>query len=327
MGGGLVSAEQRRAVQVVTFGESMILLDAAAAGPPTLASSMHVRFAGAESNFAIGLARLGVATEWISRVGADPFGEIILDTLRREGVDVGRCTVDGERRTGLFVKWRDGSTTHRHYYRDDSAASVLGIDDVRGLGAEWVHLTGITLGLSYSAATAVGFAAREAKQSGATVSFDLNYRAALWPDERAAYRAVQAVLPWTDWVLCSHDEGRALVGPRDGATPASLVARLRADGATGVLVRVGADGAHVTDGPDLLHVPVPQQVESIVDEVGAGDAFAAGFVYGLLERHSSADATVLGHRLAARALSVTGDWENLPTADEIESTMLTISSK
>jgi 2-dehydro-3-deoxygluconokinase len=236
MGGRLVSAGQRREVQVATFGESMVLLDAAAAGPPTLASSMHVRFAGAESNFAIGLARLGVPTEWISRVGADPFGEIILDTLRREGVDVGRCTVDGERRTGLFVKWRDGSTTHRHYYRDDSAASVLRIDDVRGLGAEWVHLTGITLGLSHSAATAVAFAAREAKQSGATVSFDLNYRAALWPDERAAYRAVQAVLPWTDWVLCGLDEGRALVGPRDGATPASLVARLRADGATGVLV-------------------------------------------------------------------------------------------
>ncbi|MGW4332048.1 sugar kinase [Rhodococcus koreensis] len=300
--------------RVLTFGETMILLDPDASGPLELSSRMQIRFAGAESNFAIGLARLGVPTEWVSRVGDDDFGRIILSTLADEGIDVQRCNVDAARSTGLFFKWREGPTTHRQYYRGGSAATGLAAEDVLPLNADWLHVTGITMSLSDSAAAAVRVAARHARTSGTKVSFDVNYRPSQWSDASAARTAALDVIPSADWVFCGIEEGQQVFGATDAHDLARI---LRESGASNSLIRVGSDGAYVTDGGTLQHVPIPELVADIADEIGAGDAFSAGFVYGQLDGKTATESAVLGHRLAARALAGTGDWETLPTSVEL----------
>ena len=110
---------------LVTLGETMALFGAATIGPLRNATTMTVGAAGAESNVAIALARLGVRVTWISRLGRDPFGDMIEDGLRAEGVDVSHVR-RYDARTGLFLKWRGGEERGVAYYRAGSSASLVG---------------------------------------------------------------------------------------------------------------------------------------------------------------------------------------------------------
>ena len=265
---------------VLTVGETMALLDPHGVGVPGSGTAFTLRFAGAESNFAVALARLGVSVAWVSRLGHDVFGDRIEHGLRAEGVDV-RHVVRDDARTGLFVKWGSGEERGVAYYRAGSAASRLSPIDVpeEALdGVRLVHLTGITMAISESGRALVVDLARRAKEAGATVLFDPNFRPALPDTAAAAAERQRDVLPYVDWYLTGEDEATRLWG--DEEIP------------TRVVLRVGARGA-IVDG---VRVPCAREV-SIVDEIGAGDAFAAGFAYGLLEG--------------------TGDWETLPRLADV----------
>ena len=142
---------------------------------------LTLRFAGAESNFAIALARLGIDVAWISRLGRDPFGDLILAAVAGEGVET-RWVLRDDAPTGLFCKWRAGGRSHVTYRRAGSAASRLQVGDVPDEaldGVRVVHLTGITMAISESARELVLDVARRAKERGATVVFDPNFRPAL----------------------------------------------------------------------------------------------------------------------------------------------------
>jgi 2-dehydro-3-deoxygluconokinase len=294
---------------VLTAGESMGLLDPD--GELEYGCTVRLRMAGAESNFAIALSRLGVPTRWISRVGCDPIGELIVGALDVEGVDVSGVIRDPGAPTGMYYKARAGGRTVVHYYRHGSAASRLAPGDVPGValdGVAHVHLTGITMGLSASAADLVAGLAERAHARGIGVTFDLNWRAALWDGPAAARAAYVRVLPWADWVLCGAEEGRIVFG---GSTAAETIGALRAAGARDAVVRVGARGAVLLEGGEEL-VIAPRELVEVVDEVGAGDAFAAGFVYALLSGAPAAEAVGVANRLAAASLQGTGDWETLP---------------
>ena len=316
-------------MSVLTAGETMALLDPLGDGVPGPGTSFTLRFAGAESNFAVALARLGVRVSWVSRLGRDPFGDMIEAGLREEGVDVSRVVRD-EARTGLFVKWRGGEGRGVAYYRAGSAASRLRPEDVPDEaleGVRLVHLTGITMAISETGRALVVDLARRARERGATVLFDPNFRPALPDTPEAAAERQRAVLPYVDWYLTGEDEARLLWG--DAEIPARTVLRVTGGAAyvdwylTGedearllwgdeeiplrTVLRVGARGA-IVDG---VHVPCPREV-AIVDEIGAGDAFAAGFAYGLLEGWTPVECAHAGNVLAARALEGTGDWETLP---------------
>jgi len=173
-----------------------------------------------------------------------------------------------------------------------------------------VHLTGITQALSEGARSLVQRVAEGAQRAGAAVTFDANYRAALWPDAAAARQAQERLLPLVDWYFCGEDEARALWGEGD---PGVLTQRIRSAGARGVVMRVGEQGAFV--GAEL--VPPPRLV-AVRDEVGAGDAFDAGFVYAMLRGLPPRACALVGHLVAARALRGTGDWETLPHLREVE---------
>ncbi len=271
-------------------------------------ATYRLRIGGAESNFAVALARLGIGVTWISRLGADPFGALVTETLAAESVIV-RAVRDDERPTGVYFKSRVDGATRMHYYRAGSAASQLAPADVPDDsfdGVELVHLTGITTALGSGPRKLVHDVARRARARGITVLLDLNYRPALW---RSPTEAASA-LPEADWVLCGAEEGNLLFGT---ASPDELAAAVGAN----IAIRVGERGAVVTTGDGLVEVR-PRRLHDVVDEVGAGDGFAAGFAYGLLQGWPPVRCADVGNVIAAGALKGGGDWETYPYLAEIE---------
>ena len=298
-------------MSVLTVGETMILLDPVEDGPPDLGDLMWLRIAGAESNVAIGLSRLGVPVTWISVLGADVYGDLVERTLDGEGVRV-EARRDPTRPTGLFTKWRDGGRSHVLYHRHGSAASTLRPNDVPDSlldGVRLVHLTGITTALGEQPRALVHDLARRASERGAVILFDPNWRPALWLSAAAAAEAHRELLPFVDWYLCGVEEGMLLWG---GESAADVAAAVRAAGAGNAVVRVGAEGA-VVDG-QLVPPPI---IAEVLDEVGAGDGFAAGFAYALLQGAAPGDCVRMAHSIAAAALLGTGDWETFPHVGDI----------
>jgi sugar/nucleoside kinase (ribokinase family) len=303
-------------MSVLTAGETMVLLDPVDEGEPAQGARFQLRIAGAESNVAVALTRLGVQVAWVSRVGDDAFGRLVADTLALEGLDLRWLRRDPAAPTGLFFKFRSAGRTRVLYYRRGSAASRLRADDVPDealAGVRLVHLTGITTALSESTRELVVDVARRAREHGITVCFDPNYRSALWGSPAEAAAAQREVLPFVDWVLCGLEEGNLLFGT-DGTE--ELVDALREAGAGDVAVRVGAEGAFVRGRSGLVRVPVPRLV-SVFDEIGAGDGFAAGFSYGLLQGWGPSACAAAGNVIAAAALAGTGDWETFPRLQEV----------
>lgn len=300
-------------MSVLTVGETMALFDPQRDGAPSTGSPYTLRFAGAESNFAIALARLGVAVRWISRLGDDPVGDLVVRTLEAEGVDTRWVARDREAGTGAFMKFREQGGTRVQYFRRGSAASRLAPADVPDdafAGVRVIHLTGITLALGESPRALVQVVAEQASRRGALVTFDANYRPALWRHATDARRIQEPLLPLVDWYICGLDEARALWG---SGTIEAVDRRIRDAGARDVVIRDGARGAQV--GGRLV---APQHVVEVRDEIGAGDAFDAGFVYALLRDAGPAACVRAGHVIAAHALQGTGDWETLPYLRDVQ---------
>ena len=299
--------------RVLTAGETMGLLDPVGDGEIDLGDLLRLRIAGAEFNFAVGLARLGVPVAWVSRLGADRLGALVRGALEGEGVDLRWVAEDPAAPTGLFYKWRAGGRTSVAYYRRGSAASRLtsaDVPDAALAGVELVHLTGITMALGDGPRALVLDVARRARAAGALVIFDPNFRQALWESPAAAAAAMEPVLPHVDWYLCGAAEGETLLGVRG---PDAVIEALPVPGA---VVRIGERGAIVAAGGELSEV-APASTEQVVDEIGAGDAFAAGFAYGLLQGWDPARCTHAANVIAAAALRGTGDWETLPRLGDV----------
>ncbi len=297
------------ALEVVTLGETMVVLCAEQPGPLRHADRFVRSVGGAESNLAIGLCRLGHSAAWVGAVGADPFGDLILATLRGEGVDVTHARRVEDAPTGLLFKERHaGGDSGIRYYRAGSAGSRLSARDVPDLGrCRLLHLTGITPALSESCAAAVRAAVGRAREAGALISLDPNYRARLWPPE-AARAALLPLLPACDVLLLGQGEADLLFGQ---AEPEAVAREARARGARHIALRCGAAGAwaFAAEGPGTW---VPAHPVTPVEPTGAGDAFDAGFIAGLLEGRADADCVRMGMICGALATTALGDWEGTP---------------
>jgi 2-dehydro-3-deoxygluconokinase len=287
------------AFDVVCVGESMALVTPDPPAPLEFGGPMRLEVAGAESTVACYLAMLGARAAWASRVGDDPLGRLLLHRIDSYGVDTSLVEVDAAAPTGVFFK-DPGERTTVYYYRAGSAASRLGPSLVPSLSG-LVHLSGITPALSASCAALV----EAVLESGATVSFDVNYRPALWP-VAAAGPELARLAGRADIVFVGLDEAQALWGVR---TPADVRALL--PGPATVVVKDGAVGAHSDD------TFVPALPVDVVEPVGAGDAFAAGYLYARLTGRAEADRLRLGHLVAGAALRVTGDVGDLPPTHEL----------
>ncbi|WP_422735080.1 sugar kinase [Micromonospora sp. WMMD729] len=294
--------------EVVTVGESMVMLCPPVGEPLEHAERVTVSVGGAESNVAGYLARLGHRATWVSRIGDDPFGRLVVRHVAATGVDVDLVAVDPAAPTGLYVKDPGPTATAVHYYRAGSAASRMDGDTLahpRLAGARVLHLSGITAALSPSCRELIERAVTDRPLPGALVSFDVNHRPRLWPAERAA-PVLRDLADRSDLVFVGQDEAYALWGTSDPAAVRRLL-----PGPQAVVVKDGAVCATVLVR-DTEPVVVPAPRVSVVEPVGAGDAFAAGYLAGLLRDLDPTRRLRLGHLVAAQALGSTGDSAPVP---------------
>lgn len=300
---------------VVTLGETMALMKADHPGPLAHVGSMSLGMGGAESNFAIALRRLDTAVTWVGRLGADSLGDLIYRELAAEEISV-LAPRDPDAPTGLMIKERRTQDAQKvWYYRAGSAGSRLHPGDVPGAlirQAKVLHVTGITPALSASAADAVEYAVHCAREAGVLVSFDLNYRANLWPPEKAG-PVLRSLASRADLVFAGTEEAALAVGPAED--PLELAARFEALGISQVVIKLGASGcAALVEGRSYLQPAVPI---TAVDTVGAGDAFAAGYVAELLAGADVEQRLLTAVRTGAFACLVPGDWEGMPRRSEL----------
>ncbi|MFD9962701.1 sugar kinase [Amycolatopsis sp. NPDC058986] len=299
----------------------MALFVPAEPGPPEDVRTWLRTIGGAESNVACHLPGLGVSSGWVSAVGDDPFGRAMVREIAAAGVDVSGVAVDPARPTGLYLKESGAQGSPVRYYRAGSAASAMGLDvldrvdlaDVRVL-----HLSGITPALSDSCLELVR-ALLAAPRGDTRVSFDVNYRPALW----AAGRDVSLLAELAgsaDIVLTGDDEARKVWGTGD---PAQLRALL--PGPDTLVVKHGERGATLVER-DAEPLFSPALRVDVVEPVGAGDAFAAGFLAATLAGADPLTRLRRGHLQAAATL-LTHDDVGAPLEASVVDSLLTADAE
>ncbi|WP_443233845.1 sugar kinase [Streptomyces sp. 2A115] len=301
---------------VVCIGETMAVLSPSDARPLADQTALALAVGGAESNLACGLAALGHRAAWIGRVGADPLGRRVLDDLGARGVDVSAVEVDPERPTGVYFKDPGADRTGTYYYRRDSAATAMGPELARLpflRSARVLHLSGITAALSDSCAELVDQIVTGRAVPGPAVSFDVNHRPTLWRDRPAEAAPVLLELArGADIVFVGRDEAEVLWGTgkaaeiRDLLRPASVV-----------VVKDAGHGAtsYAKDGEETF---VATPASRVVERVGAGDAFAAGYLAALLEGRDVVARLRLGHLVASETLRTRDDVPTVPARDALD---------
>ncbi|MCJ1683303.1 sugar kinase [Rathayibacter sp. VKM Ac-2928] len=287
---------------LLAMGETMAVL-VPCGGSVADADDFLVDAGGAESNVLAHAAALGVPVRWHSRLGADALGERVLRQLAARRIDVSRVVRDPGHPTGVYVKDPGRGVS---YYRAGSAAAYLDTADADAAPFDDVallHLSGITAALSEPADRFLRRAALRARELGIPVSLDVNYRAALWSVDRAA-PVLAELVRLADVVFVGRDEAETLWGTRTAEDVRALfpdVAELVVkDGHIGATVFcAGADAAGGVFEPS-------HEVE-VLDAVGAGDAFAGGYLAALLQGADPGARLRRGHDRAALTLAVAGD--------------------
>ena len=299
---------------VVTFGEALVLFLAEPGVPLGTATSFRRSVTGAEVNLAVGVSRLGHRAGWFGRVGDDAHGRLIRRVLRSEEVDTSRIMTDGKAPTGVIIRdCHSGRPIDVCYARRGSAGSRLCPDDL-DLGylcdCRVLAVTGVTAAISPTGFAAALCAVQAAREAGVTVLFDPNIRLKLGPLEDQL-GAMRQLCQAADIVLAGEEEAMAISGHPD---PADLGEWFLGQGARLAVFKRGEHGAWASDGTEVWQQPafgVP-----VADPVGAGDAFAAGFVSAALRGAPIGQALKEAAVVGALDVAVAGDIEGLPTAGE-----------
>ncbi|MFF8288116.1 sugar kinase [Streptomyces sp. NPDC016309] len=291
------------ATDVVCLGESMVTFLPSRPGRLADVPSFTRAIGGAESNVACALASAGHRVRWVSRVGTDSFGDHLVEAVAAHGVDTGSVRRDPHRPTGVYFRTatdRAGGAHEVVYYRSGSAASAMSPRTVPPedlAGARVLHLTGITAALS-PGCLALTRDLTTRRPGRPLVSFDVNHRPGLW---RGADPAVLRDLArGADLVFVGEDEAEAAWG-----LPGAAAVREALPEPAVLVVKHGARGATAYTGGTATFVPAPRV--DVVAPVGAGDAFAAGFLSATLRGLPVRHRLRHGHLMAAAALTVPGD--------------------
>ncbi len=297
---------------IACLGEPLALV--ATADLDATAPAMHA--GGAEANVAAGTATLGTPTAFLGRVGGDAEGRRIVEHLRAHGVRTDCLEVDGAAFTGRYAKTEGVDDagepmTTSTYRRAGSAAAAMGPDFLTRpvvaetlAGARIVHTTGITPALSPACAALTRALLQERTGVTGTVTFDVNWREQLWPDGDPSL--VIELARSADVVLVGADEAERVLGTGDPARVRALLPEPRT-----VVVKDGAVRA-VAIARDGTQIDVPALSVDVVEPVGAGDSFAAGFLHGLAHDEDLRTCLRRGHAGAAATLTVRADFATLP---------------
>jgi len=304
-------------LDVVTIGETMVAFAPSDGKSIKNSHNFGKSTAGAESNTAIGLAKLGCRVGWVSKLGTDELGNFVLHEVRGEGVDCQAVIRDAAHPTGLMLKQhRPGSNggAEVFYYRAGSAASTMTAAELPLdylAKAKIVHLTGITPALSSDCRGMFDAVFAFAKANNILISFDPNIRLKLW----SAAQAKAVLVPYllrADIVLVGEDEAEMLLG---AVGPEQILEVLATGNAKYVAIKQGDKGAIVSDGSQTIQIP-PAPV-TVVDPVGAGDAFNAGFLCGILQNLTLKECGEIGGIMGAAAVSAHGDTTALPNEHQL----------
>lgn len=298
---------------LLTAGESMGAVRAG--GMVRHGTTARLSVAGAESNVAIGLARLGHSARWVGVLGPDELGALVHRTLRAEGVDTSAVRF-AEAPTGILVSEpRLAGLARVDYHRSGSAGSRLtekDLVDALSPTPRLMHVTGVTPALGDAPAAAVHAGVRSAAKRGVTVCLDVNHRSRLWTPERA--RASLTALAGSLDIVFASDGELALAAPEGQDTTGRAKSLLDA-GVAEVVVKQAADGATAYTAEGTWHRPA--RPVTAVDPIGAGDAFVAGYLSALLDGLSVPERLERANTLGAFAVTTHGDWEGLPTRAEM----------
>ncbi|GGG74644.1 sugar kinase [Paenibacillus radicis (ex Gao et al. 2016)] len=303
---------------IITFGESMALFMPPEHKALERATVLEQGFGGAESNVAIGIARLGGSAGWFGVLGDDPFGKMILKTLRGEGVDVSRSILSSDAPTGMMFREHVAGRTAVHYYRKHSAASRMEpeqLDEQYIRGAKLLHVTGITTALSESSRRTVLRAIEIAKEAGVKVCFDPNLRLKLWSIEEAR-ETLLPIAEQADYFLPGWDELKLLYNTDSFEEVKEKLLQLNAV----TIVKGFGDTTLVLDNGKETLVPF-YPAEKVIDTVGAGDGFCAGFLAGIMRGMTPAQAVGLASINGSLVVQMRGDWEALPEWSAVEQRM------
>ncbi|MGW9413938.1 sugar kinase [Arthrobacter cupressi] len=311
----------------VCIGETMAMLTPVNGVPLHRADELHCSIGGAESNVAMGLAAMGLDAHWVGRVGHDGFGTRIIEDLRDHGVGVSGVEMDPGLPTGLYVKVPAQETdpdagSSVLYYRQGSAASAMAPATLANPAvaeliakAGLIHLSGITAALSADCRALLEILLK-APRNGRLITFDVNWRAALWAGPNTAGQdksVLRQLANLADIVLVGKDEA----GHAFGTTDEGELRALMPDPAVVVIKNeaISAIALHRDGRRD----EVPALSVEVVEPVGAGDSFAAGYLSGVLFGLNQKASLRRGHAAAACTLTVHGDRGPLPPADELAS--------
>jgi sugar/nucleoside kinase (ribokinase family) len=297
-------------MDLLTLGETMVSVRTAR--PMRLGGEAHLSIAGSESNVAIGVARLGHHAAWLSALGNDEPGRLIQRTLRAEGVDTSLIRFSDDDFTG-FIAFDQPShdITRVSYHRRGSAAATLTPDEtVTALSSSkprLLHVTGITPALSDTARAAVLTAVQTATDAGTEVSLDVNYRARLWGRSEAS-SALRQLIPFVHTIFASDDELDLL---SDSTDPVAALLTTAAS----VVVTAGSKGSWAHTAAGTIHRPALPV--TVVDSIGAGDAFVSGYLSATLDDLPTEARLDRATTSGAFCVTAYGDWEALPNRSDL----------
>ncbi|MGE7601631.1 sugar kinase [Peribacillus sp. NPDC097675] len=300
---------------IFTLGDAMITLNPEETGPLRFVTRFERKVGGAELNFAIGCARLGMHAKWLSRLGEDEFGRVIYNFARGEGVDVSDVVYVKEYPTSLnFKEIREDGSGKTFYYRHQSPILTLNPEDITEEmfeNIDLVHLTGVFLAIDAKNLDIAMRVIEIAKQKDIPLSFDPNIRLKLWSIEEAR-SAFMEIFPYTDILLAGSDEIRLIIGNDSEESLEKFATENKIDQ---LVIKEGANGSKVY-AKSVWHKKEAFPVNP-VDTVGAGDGFDAGYIYGYLNDLSINDRLAFANGVGALVTTVSGDNEGLPYLDEV----------
>ena len=308
---------------IVALGEAMVEFNQTKNQPLDEPPLYLQGFGGDTSNAAIAAARAGARVGYLSRLGTDRWGDRLMDLWQRENVDTTTVMRDAQAPTGIYFVSHDAQGHHFSYARAGSAASRMQPQDVVQHWGEaiaqsqWLHLSGISLAISASACDAAFAAMQHARTAGTRVALDSNLRLSLWPLARAQ-ACIRHAVSLCDLFLPSLEDMTALTGLTQAQ---DIIDWSHAQGASQVVLKLGAEGALASDGQTQR--TVPGHTVQAVDATGAGDCFAGNLLARLAAGDSLWDATAYANAAASLSVQGYGAVAPLPRHDAVLNVLTT----
>jgi 2-dehydro-3-deoxygluconokinase len=300
---------------VLTIGDGLITMNPAHTGPLRFVAGFTRKVGGAELNFAIGCARLGLKSKWISRLGKDEFGRVIYNFARGEGIDVSEVKlVEGSPTSLNFKEIQEDGSGKTFYYRYNSPILSLKPEEITSElfeGIDVVHLSGVFLSIDPQNLAIVKRVLEIAKQREIPVSFDPNLRLKMWTIEQARTTFLE-IFPYVDILLTGLDEIQLILEDSSDKALIEFADRFQI---TQLVIKDGANGSRVfTNNQWYTKDAFPVNP---IDTVGAGDGYDAGYIYAFLNGFSPDERLELANGVGALVTTVSGDNEGLPYLEEV----------